>query len=138
MKNNLIQDKTFAFAVKILIACRYLMEYKKEFILSKQLLKSGTSIGANVEEAVGGQSEKDFLSKLSIAYKEVRETIYWLKLLTAKEYFKDYQYSVGLLPEAEEIRRIIGKIQITMKSKSERKSSSNFLSDIHQSSTSYF
>lgn len=74
--DNIIRDKSFAFAVRIVNLYKFLTGEKKEYVLSKQLLRSGTSIGANVEESVGGQSEKDFLSKLSIAYKEARETVY--------------------------------------------------------------
>jgi four helix bundle protein len=80
--DNIIQHKSFAFAIRIVNLYKYLTSEKKEFVLSKQLLRSGTSIGANIEESIGGQSEKDFLSKLSIAYKEARESIYWLKLLS--------------------------------------------------------
>lgn len=74
MKENILLDKSFAFAVRTVKAYKYLVEEKKEFVLSKQFLRSGTSIGANVEEAIGGQSRPDFISKLSIAYKEARET----------------------------------------------------------------
>ncbi len=84
--------------------------------MSKQLLRSGTSIGANVEEAIGGQSEKDFISKLSIAYKEARETKYWIKLLQATDYLSTDE-SKGLLDDAEEICKILGSIQKTMKTK---------------------
>ena len=69
-KENIIQQKSFAFALRIVHLYRYLTNEKKEFVLAKQALRSGTSIGANIEEAIGAQSEKDFLSKLSIAYKE--------------------------------------------------------------------
>jgi four helix bundle protein len=87
-KDNIIQQKSFAFAIRVVNLYKFLTNEKKEFVLSKQLLRSGTSIGANVEESIGGQSEKDFLSKLSIAYKEARETMYWLKLLLATDYLK--------------------------------------------------
>ncbi len=76
--DNIVQQKSFAFAIRIVNVYRYLISEKKEFVLSKQLLRSGTSIGANIEESIGGQSNKDFLSKISISYKEGRETIYWL------------------------------------------------------------
>ena len=70
MKNdNIIQQKSFAFAIRIVNLYKYLTSEKKEFVLSKQLLRSGTSVGANIEESIGGQSEKDFLSKISISYK---------------------------------------------------------------------
>lgn len=95
MKDNIITDKSYAFAIRIVKLYKYLCEEKKEFILSKQLLRSGTSIGANIEEAIGGQSEKDFYSKLTIAYKETRETHYWIRLLTDTEYLtKEQSYSI--------------------------------------------
>lgn len=82
MKENIIQIKSYAFAVRIVKVYKYLCEEKKEYVLSKQLLRSGTSIGANIEEAIGGQTDKDFFAKLTIAYKEARETHYWIRLLT--------------------------------------------------------
>ncbi len=113
-KDNIIQQKSFAFAIRIINLYKYLCDEKREFVLSKQLLRSGTSIGANVEEAIGGQSDKDFLSKMSIAYKESRETLYWLKLLFETKYLNKEQFE-NLHNEAEELCKIIGKIQITMK-----------------------
>jgi four helix bundle protein len=85
-RDNIIQDKSFAFEVRIVNAHKFLQKESLEFILSKQLLRSGTSIGANIEEAIGAQSKADFIPKLSIAYKEARETKYWLRLLFATEY----------------------------------------------------
>ncbi|MBW6441196.1 four helix bundle protein, partial [Patescibacteria group bacterium] len=76
MKNNIIVDKSYNFALRIVKLSQNLIKNKKEFVLSKQILRSGTSIGANVEEAIGAQSKKDFLNKMSIAYKEARETDY--------------------------------------------------------------
>ncbi|WP_317129322.1 four helix bundle protein [Flavobacterium foetidum] len=76
MKENIIQDKSFDFAVRIVNLYKYLTDFKKEFVLSKQVLRSGTSIGANIEESIGGRSDKEFLFKLEISYKEARETIY--------------------------------------------------------------
>lgn len=116
-KNNILQQKSFAFAIRVVNVYKYVTTEKKEFILSKQLLRSGTSIGANIEESIGGQSDKDFLSKISIAYKEAREAIYWLKLLEATEYLSEEQ-AQSLLNDAEELCKIIGKIQITLKSRS--------------------
>jgi len=112
--DNIIQQKSFVFAIRIINLYKYLSQEKKEFVISKQILRSGTSIGANIEESIGGQSEKDFLSKISIAYKEARETIYWIKLLTATDYLEQ-GLSDNLLKDAEEICKIIGKIQITIK-----------------------
>ena len=81
--NHIIQDKSFAFAVRIVKLYKFLCEEKKEFVLSKQWLKCVTSIGANIEEAIGGHPEKDFFAKLTISYKEARETKYWINLLKA-------------------------------------------------------
>jgi four helix bundle protein len=115
MKNDsIVQEKSFAFAIRIVNLHRYLIEEKKEFVLSKQLLRSGTSIGANVEESIGGQSEKDFYTKITISYKEARETVYWIKLLAATDYLTKDQ-SNSILNDAEEICKILGKIQLTLK-----------------------
>ena len=76
-------DKSFDFAVRVARLYRYLCEDKREYVLSKQLLRSGASIGANINEAQAGQSKKDFIAKMSIASKEARESIYWIKLLTS-------------------------------------------------------
>lgn len=109
MKDNLIQRKSFEFAVIIVNLYKSLVEIKKEFVLSKQLLRSGTSIGANVEEAIGGQSKKDFVAKLSIAYKETRETIYWLKLLRETKYI-DIKTAEEVINYCDELARIITAI----------------------------
>jgi len=114
MKQNIIQDKTYAFAIKVVNTTKILQNEKREFVLSKQLLRSGTSIGANIEEAIGGQSRKDFYAKLTIAYKEARETKYWIRLLTDTDYLEE-KLSTSLLEDIEEILRIIGSIQKTMK-----------------------
>jgi four helix bundle protein len=115
-KDNIIQQKSFAFAIRIVKLYKYLCDEKKEFVLSKQLLRSGTSIGANIEESIGGQSEKDFLAKIAIAYKEARESVYWLKLLYETEYLNKDQFE-SMQKEAEEICKIIGKIQVTIKTR---------------------
>ena len=83
---NLIQQKTFGFAVRIVMAYKYLVAEQHEYVLSKQLLRSGTSIGANVEEGIGAQTRADFIYKLSVSYKEARETYYWLRLLKETGY----------------------------------------------------
>lgn len=85
-KDNIIQNKSYAFAVKIIKTYQHLCTTQKEFVLSKQLLRCGTSIGANIEEAIGGQSDKDFYAKLTIAYKEARETHYWIRLMKDTDY----------------------------------------------------
>lgn len=109
-KRNIVQEKSYAFAVNIVAVCRKLMEDEKEFILSKQLLRSGTSIGANIEEAIGGQSRKDFFAKLTISYKEARESHYWIRLLFDSNYISEEVYK-KLLYKVEELLKIIGSIQ---------------------------
>lgn len=112
--NNVVQEKSFAFAIRIVNAYKYLKSERQEYVLSKQLLRSATSVGANIEEAIGAQSKADFISKLAIAYKEARETLYWLRLLFATEYLTK-EMSDSLIQDAEEICKINGKIQITLK-----------------------
>lgn len=114
MKSNIIQEKSFLFAIRIIRVYQQICNDKREYILSKQLLRSGTSIGANIEESIGGQSKADFISKISIAYKEARETIYWIKLLEATDYLSE-NTAIELIKESEELCRILGKIQITTK-----------------------
>jgi four helix bundle protein len=111
--DNVVQQKSLAFAIKIVNAYK-ILKNDKEFTVSKQLLRSGTSIGANVEEVIGAQSKADFISKLSIAYKEARETLYWVKLLMATDLLSK-QTGDSLIADAEELCRIIGAIQITSK-----------------------
>ena len=120
--NNIIVEKTFAFAVRIIKLYKYLTtrDTNKEFIISKQLLRSGTSIGANTEEAVGGASTADFVNKISIAYKEARETKYWLRLLLETEYISESE-AKSILTDIEDICNILAKIQITTKNNQQKK-----------------
>ena len=120
--NNIIVEKTFAFAVRIIKLYKYLTtrDTNKEFIISKQLLRSGTSIGANTEEAVGGASTADFVNKISIAYKEARETRYWLRLLLETEYISESE-AKSILTDIEDICNILAKIQITTKNNNQKK-----------------
>ncbi len=113
-KDNVLQKKSFSFAVRVVKAYKYLVEKKSERVLSKQFLRSGTSIGANVEEAIGAQSKAEFLAKLSIAYKEARETNYWIRLLKESAYFGKIE-AESLLKDAIELQKIIAKIRITTK-----------------------
>ncbi len=101
-----MKDKSFDFAVRIVNLYKHLSQEKKEFVLSKQLLRSGTSIGANVEEAIGGISKADFRAKLSIAYKEARETVYWLRLLHTTEYLNDKEFE-SVFYDADELCRLL-------------------------------
>ena len=116
MANNILRDKSYILALEIIKTYRNLSINKKEYVLSKQLLRSGTSIGANVEESIGGQSEKDFYSKLSIAYKEARETDYWIRLLRDSDLLSKEQ-AESLITDCDELIRIIGKIQSTIRKK---------------------
>lgn len=113
--NNIIKEKSYNFSLKIIKVYQELTKEKKEFIISKQLIRSGTSVGANIEEAIEAQSKNDFISKMSISYKEARETLYWLHLLTDSG-FLNKQQSDTLINDCEEILRIIGSIQKTSKS----------------------
>ncbi|MCP4442265.1 MAG: four helix bundle protein [Aureispira sp.] len=112
--NNVVQEKSYAFAIRIVKLYQYLCETKKEFRLSDQLLRCGTSIGANIEEAIEGQSKKDFFAKLTISYKEAREARYWIRLLRGTGYLTK-QESESLLLDVEELLRIIGSIQNTIR-----------------------
>lgn len=107
MRENIVQEKSFRFAVGVVALSRQL-HAAKEFILADQLLRSGTSIGANVEEALAAQSRKDFISKMSIASKEARETLYWLRLLVEAGVLKDEV--MDLHDRAQELVRILGSI----------------------------
>jgi len=113
MKDNVIQTKSFNFAIEIIETYK-LLQKKKEFILAKQLLRSGTSVGANIEEAIGGQSKKDFISKLSIAYKEARESLYWIRLLEATGYLESIE-AKSIKNNANEICKILSAILVSTK-----------------------
>ena len=106
---NIIEEKSFAFAIRIVNLYKHLNEAKKEFVLSKQLLRSGTSIGANVAEAEQAQSTPDFVSKMSIALKEASETKYWIRLLASTSYLTEAE-TVSILNDCVEIERILVSI----------------------------
>ncbi len=106
MKENIVQEKSFAFAVRIVKLYKYLVEEKKEYTLSKQILRSGTSVGANIEEALGGYTTKDFRHKLSISYKEVREIKYWLRLINETDYI-DKELFKSLFSDADELGKLL-------------------------------
>ena len=109
-KDNIIVEKTYAFSVRIVNLYKYMATKNKEFVLSKQVLRSGTSIGANTEEAIGGISRKDFIAKkLSISYKEARETHYWLRLLKDTGYI-NLKLFKSLAKDCDEILRILFSI----------------------------
>ena len=114
MKENVIREKSYAFALRIVKLYRWLCEEKKEFVLSKQILRCGTSVGANVEEAIGAHSRKDFHSKLTICYRESREIHYWLRLLHDSNYIDEKAFQ-SLIADCEELIKILGSITKTMK-----------------------
>ena len=116
MKNNTILEKTMDFSVRVVNMYKYLCTEKKELIMSKQLLRCGTSIGANAHEAHNGQSNKDFIAKMYISLKEATETEYWLNLLIRTEYLTKEQGN-SILEDCVEIKRILTAIIKTMKSK---------------------
>lgn len=116
-KDNVVQDKSYAFAVKIVKTCTSIMKEHNEYILSKQLIRSGTSVGANIEEAIGGQSRKDFFAKLTISYKETRESHYWIRLLKDTGYLTQDK-ATELLIDCDELLRIIGAIQKSIRNNS--------------------
>ena len=103
--NQIVTDSK-TFAVRIIKLYKYLTEEKKEFVISKQVLRSGTSIGANISESVFAQSRMDFVSKMSIALKEANETKYWLELLVETDYLTEEQYK----SVAENVKKIIGTL----------------------------
>lgn len=111
-KSNEIQDRTYDFALRVIKLCKYLERDKSIKVISNQLFKSGTSIGANVEEAIGAQSKKDFIFKMTIALKESRETYYWLRLLRDSDSVSVDKLS-EIIDESEQIIKIISKIIIT-------------------------
>jgi len=106
IQNNVLLDKTLEFSVRIVRSYQYLTREKHEEIMAKQLLRSGTSIGANAHEAVYGTSKQDFIGKLHIALKEASETEYWLILLTRTEYLTTIQ-SESLMSDCLEIKKIL-------------------------------
>ena len=101
-----VQEKSFAFAVRIVKLCKYLRNEKREFALADQLLRSGTSIGANVSEAQQAQSKSDFIHKMSIAIKEAYETNYWLRLLHATNYISDKAFH-SVIADCSELEKIL-------------------------------
>jgi len=115
MSDNVLVDKSIAFAVRIVNCYKFLTREQNEYVMSKQMLRSGTSIGANIHEGIQGQSIPDFLSKLSIALKEASETSYWLTILNKTDYVNDNMYN-SLKIDLDEITKIlISSIKTTKK-----------------------
>ena len=114
MAESIVFDKSKKFALRIINAYKYLCDEKKEFVLSKQLLRCGTSIGANIAEAECAISHKDFLAKMYISFKECNETKYWLELLWLSGYLSKEEY-VSLYAYAEELYKLLSSVTKTMK-----------------------
>jgi len=106
MKTNILKDKSYAFALRVVKLFQFLAAEKREFVLSKQILRSGTSIGANIEEAYQGESKSDFIHKLSISNKEAFETHYWLRLLRDSEILTP-KLAESLMGDCDEIQRML-------------------------------
>ena len=109
MNKNIVKEKSFDFAIRIVKLYKYLMEEKKEFVLSKQILRCGTSIGANINEAQQGQSKKDFLMKMNISLKECTEAKYWIELLSATDYINQEQKD-SIIKDCIELEKLLTSI----------------------------
>lgn len=108
-ESNPVKDKSKAFAIRIIKLYKYLCSEKQEYVLSKQLLRSGTSIGANISEALCGISKKDFLAKMYIAFKECVETKYWLELLSETDFLSKNEFE-SINNDCEELRKLLSSI----------------------------
>ncbi|MBO7585715.1 MAG: four helix bundle protein [Bacteroidales bacterium] len=115
-KKNVLKEKSYLFAIRIVNLSKFLQGEKSEYNLSKQIIRSGTSIGANIEEASGAQSDKDFIAKMHISLKEAKETHYWLRLLRDTEYLTPEQ-AESMLKDTDEIITLLTRSLKTIKSK---------------------
>ena len=119
MKENIVKDKSFAFALRVIKLAKFLESEKREFVLSRQLLRSGTAIGALVREAEHAESKADFIHKMSIALKEANETAYWLELLRQGEYVEEQSFE-SVRSDSEELIKLL--VSIVKSAKGERRS----------------
>lgn len=115
--DNIVLSKSLAFAIRIVRLYQQLVSQKSEYILSKQLLKSGTSVGANIREAIRGQSRSDFVSKMNIALKEIHETEYWLELLWRTDYILQTEFE-SIFSDCRELTKLLASIVKTTKNNS--------------------
>jgi four helix bundle protein len=106
MGDSLLKSKSYSFALRTVKLFKYLAEEKREFVLSKQVLRAGTSVGANIEEAYQGESKADFVHKLAIANKEAFETHYWIRLLRDSGYLEE-KFAESLLTDCDELQRLL-------------------------------
>lgn len=114
MKESVVRDKSFAFALRVIKLYKYLTEEKKEYVLSKQLLRSGTAVGALIREADQAESKPDFIHKMAIALKEANETEYWIELLAQSEYINE-KSSASILADLTELLKLLTSIIKTSK-----------------------
>lgn len=117
MKENVVKDKTFALAIRIVKLYKHLVSAKKEYVMSKQLLRSGTSVGAMVREAEHAESKSDFRHKLAIAQKEINESLYWIELLYQTDYLEKIEFD-AIHKDATEVLKLLTSILKTSKTKS--------------------
>ena len=122
MKHSIVQEKSRVFASRIIKMHQYLQQIKREFVMSKQLLRSGTSIGANISEALSAQSKKDFYAKMYIAYKESSETLYWIDMLFKNGYITDVQHE-SIRKDSLELVKMLSAITKTQNNPKSRQSS---------------
>ena len=116
MQNSILRKKSFAFAIRIVNLYKYLIEVKKEYVMSKQLLRSGTSIGAMVREAQNAESDKDFIHKLGISQKECDESLYWMELLKETDYLTQLEFE-SMNQEGIELIKMLKSSIVTSKRK---------------------
>ncbi len=115
-KRNVLKEKSYAFAIRVIRLSKFLKEEKCEYVFSKQIVRCGTSIGANIEEAAGAQSDKDFIAKLHISLKESKETHYWIRLLRDTDYITQ-DMAASMLSDLDEIITMLTRSLKTLKSK---------------------
>ena len=120
MKKNVVMEKSYAFALRMIKAYKYLTNEQREFVVSKQMLRSGTSIGALIRESEHAQSQADFINKMSIALKEANETEYWLMLLKDSDYIDEKTF-ISIHNDCDEVIRLLVSIVKTSKQKHESK-----------------
>ncbi len=108
-KENIVMDKSYAFAIRVIKLYKYLIYEKKEFVLSKQFLRSGTAIGALIKESEHAQSKADFINKMNIALKEANETTYWLQLMKDSDYINEKEFE-SIYSDSEELLKLLVSI----------------------------
>ena len=118
-KDNIVASKSYAFALRIIKLYKYLVSEQKEYVLSKQILRSGTSVGALIKEAEHAQSKKDFINKMNIALKEANETEYWLMLLKDSDYIDEKSYN-SIYPDSVELIKLLASIVKSSKLNNEK------------------